>query len=88
MRAHILVCFLAHVLWQTLGQWCRRAGLGGEPRRILSELAKIRTVDVVLPTRTGVTIRKRCVTRPDDHQAILLQRLGLHLPLHVKLTEM
>ena len=51
-------------------------------------LAKIRTVDVVLPTRTGVTIRKRCVTRPTDHQGILLQRLGLHLPTHTRLTKM
>ena len=31
--AHILVCFLAYVLWKTLGQMCRRAGLGDEPRR-------------------------------------------------------
>ena len=88
VRAHILVCFLAYVLWKTLGQLCRRAGLGDEPRRVFAELAKIRTVDVVLPTHTGVTIRKRCVTRPNDHQAILLQRLGLRLPLHVRLTKM
>jgi hypothetical protein len=27
-----------------------------------------------------VTIRKRCVSRPTEHQAILLQRLGLLLP--------
>jgi len=88
VRAHILVCFLAYVLWKTLGQLCRRAGLGDEPRRVFAELAKIRAVDVVLPTRTGVTIRQRCVTRPADHQAILLQRLGLHLPLHLRLTKM
>jgi hypothetical protein len=37
-------------------------------------------VEVALPTRTGVTIRKRCVSRPTEHQTILLQRLGLHLP--------
>ena len=77
---HILVCFLAYVLWKTLSQWCLRAGLGHEPRRIFEELGKIRLVDVVLPTRSGPEIRKRCVTRPTDHQAILLQRLGLRLP--------
>ena len=88
VRAHILVCFLAYVLWKTLGQLCRRAGLGDEPRRVFAELAKIRTVDVVLPTRTGVTLRKRCVTRPTEHQAILLQQLGMHLPLHLRLTKM
>jgi transposase len=78
--AHILVCFLAYVLWKTLGQMCQRAGLGQEPRRVLEELAKIQLVDVVLPTRQGVEIRKRCITRPTDHQAILLQHLHLSLP--------
>lgn len=78
--AHILVCFLAYVLWKTLAQNCQRAGLGHEPRRIFEELGKIRLVDVVLPTRQGTEIRKRCVTRPTDHQAILLQRLRLRLP--------
>ncbi len=78
--AHILVCFLAYVLWKTLSQLCRRVGLGDEPRRIFEELADIKQVDVVLPTRQGPVIRKRCVTRPTDHQAILLQRLKLNLP--------
>lgn len=78
--AHILVCFLAYVLWKSLSQWCQRAGLGHEPRRVFEELGKIRLVDVVLPTRQGTQICKRCVTRPTDHQAILLQHLGLRLP--------
>jgi transposase len=78
--AHILVCFLAYVLWKTLGQNCQRAGLGQEPRRVFDELGKIRLVDVVFPTRQGTEIRKRCITRPTDHQAILLQRLRLRLP--------
>ena len=86
--AHILVCFLAYVLWKMLGELCRAAGLGSEPRRVFAELGKISVVDVVLPTRTGVEIRKRCVTRPDDHQAILLQRLGLQLPSHLENTTM
>jgi transposase len=78
--AHILVCFLAYVLWKTLAQMCQLAGLGQEPRRVFEELAKIQLVDVVLPTRQGTEIRKRCITRPTDHQAILLQRLRLSLP--------
>ena len=78
--AHILVCFLAYVLWKSLSRWCLRAGLGHEPRRVFEELGKIRLVDVVLPTRQGTEIRKRCVTRPTHHQAILLQHLGLRLP--------
>ena len=86
--AHILVCFLAYVLWKMLGELCRAAGLGSEPRRVLAELGKITAVDVVLPTRSGIEIRKRCVTRPNDHQAILLQRLGLRLPTHLENTTM
>jgi transposase len=87
VQAHILVCFLAYVLWKTLGQLCHRAGLGEESRRVLDELRKIRVVDVVLPTRSGMILRKRCITRPTDHQAILLQRLGLHLPSRLEMTD-
>lgn len=83
--AHILVCFLAYVLWKTLFQMVRAAGLGDEPRRVFDELGKINLVDVVLPTRTGVEIRRRCVTQPTEHQAILLHRLGLRLPRQKKL---
>ena len=80
VEAHILVCFLAYVLWKTLAQLCYRAGLGNEPRKVFQELAEVTLVDVLLPTRSGVTIRKRCVSRPTEHQTILLQRLGLELP--------
>ena len=72
--AHILVCFLAYVLWKTLLQMVRQAGLGDEPRRVLAELSKISLVDVVLPTNNGIDIR------PTEHQAILLERLGLRIP--------
>jgi len=88
VQAHILVCFLAYVLWKTLEQLCRRAGLGDEPRRVFNEIANIRSVDIVLPTRDGREIRKRCVVRPTEHQAILLQRLGLRLPSHLKMHDM
>ena len=88
VRAHIFVCFLSYVLWKTLGQKCKRAGLGDEPRRVLSELSEIRLVDVVLPTDSGHEIRNQCVARPSDHQRILLEKLGLRLPTRIRLTEM
>ena len=50
MLAHILVCFLAYVLWKTLEQWQSRAGLGNSPRILLQELAAITSTDVILPT--------------------------------------
>jgi DDE family transposase len=80
VQAHILVCFLGYVLWKTLGKLCQAAGLGDCPRRVFDSLAQLRMVDVILPTRQGVELRRRCVERPDAHQAILLQRLGMHLP--------
>ena len=66
--AHIFVCFLAYVLWKTLQQMAKAGGLGDEPRRIFDELEQISLVDVVLPTRNGVEIRRRCVRRPTNHQ--------------------
>jgi transposase len=78
--AHILVCFLAYAMWKTLAQLCERAGLGNEPRRVLSELSDIRSMDIVLPTRSGIDIRTRCISKPTDHQKILLEKLKLRLP--------
>ena len=86
--AHILVCFLAYVLWKTLAASCRQAGLGDEPRQVFKELSDITLVDVVLPTRNGVEIRKRCISQPTEHQRILLQRLGMRLPTALQQTEM
>jgi transposase len=89
VRAHILVCFLAYVLWKTLTQWMRHSGLGDAPRTLIAELAKIKSGDVVLPTRTQQgtsrrTIRLRCVTEPDEPQRVLLHRLGLNLPRRLR----
>jgi len=54
----------------------------------LAELGEIAVVDVVLPTRSSVTIRKRCIGRPTEHQAILLQRLGLALPASLEMLQL
>jgi len=87
VQAHILVCFLAYVLWKTLAKMCKTAGLGDEPRRVFEELANIKAVDVILPTRSGTEIRRRCICRPTEHQAILLHHLGLVLPTNLPLAE-
>ena len=88
VEAHILVCFLAYVIWKTLGQMCHRAGLGDEPRKVFEEISRINVVDVIMPTSAGVDLRRRCVLRPRAHQAILLERLGLHLPDRLELVNM
>jgi len=85
VQAHILVCFLAYALWKTFGRLCQRAGLGDEPRKVFEEISQIRTVDVVLPTKSGMEIRRRCVGEPTKHQAILLSYLGLTLPKQLKI---
>jgi transposase len=87
VRAHILVCFLAYVLWKTLEQWQQRAGLGNSPRVILEELGRIQSTDVVLPLADNPSreVRIRCVVRPDSSQAVLIDRLGLRLPERLRI---
>src|SRR6516164_1822447 len=87
VQAHILVCFLAFVLWKSLEMWQQRAGLGNSPRTIVEELARIQSHDVVLPTTTHGQVRLRCVTQPDSAQAALLDRLGIILPKRMRLAE-
>jgi hypothetical protein len=75
------------VLWKTLEQWQRRAGLGNSPRTILEEIGRIQSTDVVLPLadEPGRELRLRCIVRPDKPQAMLLDRLGLRLPERLRL---
>ena len=84
VQAHILVCFLAYVLWKTLAGWQQKAGLGSSPRTILEEFKRIDSVDVILPVDGGPELRLRCVVRPDKAQAALLSRLGLTLPKRLR----
>lgn len=89
VQAHILVCFIAYAMWKTLGGWMKAGGLGDSPRQLLEELAAVKSGDVLLPTRNpdgsaGVTLMIRCVTRPDEHTQVLLNRLGIDLPNHLK----
>jgi hypothetical protein len=82
IKAHILIWFLAYVLWKTLQQWQARTGLGHSPRTIPTEFSRIQSADIVLPLADGSNreLRLRCVVRPDREQDLLLQRLGLALP--------
>ena len=87
VEAHILVCFLAFVLWKTLELWQQRAGLGSSPRTVLEELVRIQSHDVVLPTASHGEIRLRCIAQPDDAQTVLLERLGVVLPKRMRMSD-
>jgi hypothetical protein len=92
VRAHILVCFIAYVMWKTLAGWMNQSGLGDAPRTVLGELSKILSGDVVLPTMrpdgsAGPTLRVRCVAVPEEHPRVLLNRLGLQLPDRLRTPE-
>ena len=87
VQAHILVCFLAYVLWKTLEQWQKRAGLGNSPRTLLDQIGSIQSADIILPIAATPEreLRLRCVVRPDRSQATLLDYLGLRLPERLRL---
>ncbi len=88
---HILVCFIAYAMYKALAGWMSASGLGDSPAELLEEIKLIKSGDVILPTRNGdgspgPDMLIRCVTRPDEHVAVLLDRLGLALPNHLKRT--
>ena len=88
VQAHILVCFLAFVLWKSLEMWQQRSRLGSSPRTVLEELARIQSHDVILPTTTHGDIRLRCIAQPDPAQAALLDRLGIVLPKRMRADDL
>jgi len=58
VQAHILVCFLAFVLWKSLEMWQQRAGLGNSPRISKSSRAFSRTTSCCRPRHMA---RSACV---------------------------
>ena len=80
VQSHILICFLAYVLWECMGQLCKHAELGNEPRRVIEEIKTLLLVDVVLATRSGAEIRLRCVSKPEPPLAQLLHSLRMKPP--------
>jgi transposase len=83
VQAHILVCFLALALWRSLEQWMQSKSLGSSARQLVKEVAKIKSVDVILPVLRGTArteLRLRVVATPEPATAQLLAHLGLRLP--------
>lgn len=88
VEAHILVCFLALVLWRSLEQWMSAKGLGTCARRLVHEMKEVRSLDVVLNVRDRQEVRLRVVGEPDKPLQQLLQQLDLLLPNRPKRVEM
>jgi transposase len=89
VKAHILVCFLAYVLWKTLAGWMHKAGLGDAPRKVIESFSEIKSGDVTLRARRQSCgperqITLRCVATPDEAQSVLLNRLGLEMPRRLR----
>jgi len=63
-----------------MGQLCKQAGLGNEPRTVIEEIKNPLLVDVVLATRSGAEIRLRCVSKSEPPWARLLQQLQMTPP--------
>jgi len=59
---------------------CKYAGLGTEPRKIIEEIKQLTLIDLVLPTRNGVDLRLRCISKPERPLEILLEKLKLYPP--------
>lgn len=73
-KVHILVCFLALVMWRTLPQGMSGYALGDAARNLLDHMAKVWSLDIVLPTGAGTKIRLWTVSRPETHLTIPLAR--------------
>lgn len=80
VKAHVLVCFLAYVLYRTLDRIAKEKGLDLTARKALAALTTIKSGDIILPLVDGRELRLRRVSRPDAAQAELLTRLELDLP--------
>ena len=84
VQAHILVCFLALVMWRYLEAWLGSKGLGDCARQVIEQIATVHSMDVVLPVRDRTEVRLRLVAKPDKLTADLLARMNLKLPSRPK----
>jgi transposase len=87
VQAHIMVCFLALVMWRGLEQWLKAKGLGDCGRQVLDQMAIIHSMDVVLPIKNKADVRLRLVAKPDKLTAELLAHMQLRFPNRSKIVE-
>jgi transposase len=81
IEAHIFISFLAYCLNVTLKHKLRAMAPGLTARAVLEKFRKIKMVDIYLPTTDGRNLLMSRYTEPENEHKILLQKLGLHLPV-------
>ena len=87
VRAHIMICFLALVMWRYLEMWLDGRKMGCCARQVLDQMATIHSMDVILPIKDKAELRLRVVSKPEKLTADLLSHLGLSLPNKPKIIE-
>jgi len=87
VQAHIMVCFLSLVMWRCFEMQMKACGLGDCARQALIEIERIRSMDVIVPTKNDTEVHVRVVSKPDDLAVQLLQKLGLKLPNRPKIIQ-
>ena len=80
VEAHIFVAFLAYCLTVTLRMKLDMAAPGLTPGAVLKSLSAIQLVDVHVPIADGRKLVMSRYTEPDMQQAMILEKLNLHLP--------
>lgn len=81
IEAHIFIAFLAYCLHVTLAQQLHPHAPGLTPRSVLDKFAAVQMIDVEIPTTDGRTITLTRYTEPEPELKLLLERLGLKLPV-------
>lgn len=80
VEAHVFIAFMSYCLQITLRQKLRHSASGLTSRAALEILAKIKMLDVYIPTADHRTIHLQRYTQPEMEHKILLDKLNMTLP--------
>lgn len=80
VEAHVFIAFLSYCLQVTLRRKLRHSAPGLTSRAALEILAKIKMLDVYIPTTDDRTIHLQRYTQPEMEHKILLDKLNMTLP--------
>ena len=81
IEAHIFVSFLSYCLHVTLRARLRPQAPGLSPRAVMEKFQSMQMIDVHLPTTDNRKLVLSRFTQPDNDCLLLIEKLGLNLPL-------